>query len=68
LTFAPRNNPKIAMAVYIEYGGSGASIAAPIASLIEEMYLTDTVVRHDLVRMVKSRKIDYSKYYKAKKE
>ncbi len=65
LTFAPRNNPKIAMAVYIEHGGSGSSIAAPIASLVEEMYLTDTVVRHDLVRMVKSRKIDYSKYYKA---
>ena len=53
------------MAVYIEHGGSGSSIAAPIASLVEEMYLTDTVVRHDLVRMVKSRKIDYSKYYKA---
>ena len=37
--FAPMNNPKIAVAVYIEHGGFGADLAAPIASLIMEQYL-----------------------------
>lgn len=37
--FAPMNNPKIAIAVYIEHGGFGADLAAPIASLIMEQYL-----------------------------
>ncbi len=43
LSFAPRDNPKIALSVYVENAGFGASMAAPIASLIEEMYLTDTL-------------------------
>ena len=33
------NNPQIAIAVYIEHGGWGADMAAPIASLIIEEYL-----------------------------
>ena len=37
--FAPMNEPKIAIAVYIEHGGFGADLAVPIASLIMEMYL-----------------------------
>ncbi|MCB0667808.1 MAG: penicillin-binding protein 2 [Saprospiraceae bacterium] len=37
--FAPRQNPKIAIAVFIENGGWGGSYAAPIASLIIEKYL-----------------------------
>lgn len=37
--FAPRENPKIAIAVFIENGGWGGSYAAPIASLIIERYL-----------------------------
>jgi penicillin-binding protein 2 len=37
--FAPMGHPKIAVAVYIENGGFGADMAAPIASLIIEMYL-----------------------------
>ena len=37
--FAPMNHPKIAIAVYIEHGGFGADLAAPIASLIMELYL-----------------------------
>ncbi|RYG21533.1 MAG: penicillin-binding protein 2 [Chitinophagaceae bacterium] len=41
--FAPRNNPKIAIAVIIENGGYGGSYAAPIASYITEKYLTDTL-------------------------
>lgn len=37
--FAPRENPKIALAVYIENAGGGARYAAPLASLIIEKYL-----------------------------
>ena len=39
IAFAPKINPKIAIAVYIENGYSGARYAAPIASLIIEKYL-----------------------------
>ena len=45
LSFAPKDNPKIAISVYVENGGFGASTALPIASLIEELYLTDTITR-----------------------
>lgn len=41
--FAPRENPKIAVAVYIENGGWGGSYAAPIASLMIEKYLNGEV-------------------------
>jgi penicillin-binding protein 2 len=41
--FAPRENPKIAVAVIVENGGYGGAHAAPIASLIVEKYLNDTL-------------------------
>jgi len=37
--FAPRDNPKIAIAVYVENAGDGGTFAAPIASLMIEKYL-----------------------------
>jgi penicillin-binding protein 2 len=37
--FAPKDDPKIALAVYIENGGFGGTYAAPIASLLIEKYL-----------------------------
>ena len=37
--FAPKDNPKIAIAVYVENAGFGATYAAPIASLMIEKYL-----------------------------
>ena len=43
IAFAPKNNPKIALAVYIENAGYGGTWAAPVASLMTEMYLTDTI-------------------------
>lgn len=39
IAFAPQDNPQIAIAVYIEHGGFGADVAAPIASRIIRMYL-----------------------------
>ena len=37
--FAPMNNAKIAVSVYVEHGGFGAYLAPPIAGLIMESYL-----------------------------
>lgn len=41
--FAPRENPKIAIAVFVENAGYGGAIAGPIASMLVEKYLKDTV-------------------------
>ena len=43
VAFAPRDNPKIAIAVVVENAGQGAYWAAPIASYIVEKYLRDSV-------------------------
>ena len=43
MLFAPKDNPKIAIAVYIENGGFGARYAVPIAGLILEKYLKGEV-------------------------
>ena len=43
--FAPKDNPKIAIAVYVENAGFGATWAAPIASLMIEKYLNGEVKR-----------------------
>lgn len=41
--FAPRDNPKIAIAVICENSDQGARVAAPIASLMIEKYLKDSI-------------------------
>ena len=38
--FAPMDNPKIAIAVYVENGGFGADYGVPIGSLMMEQYIT----------------------------
>ena len=48
VAFAPKDNPKIAIAVYVENAGFGATYAAPIASLMIEKYLKDSVTRKPL--------------------
>jgi len=45
VAFAPRENPKIAIAVVVENAGQGSSWAAPIASFIVEKYLRDSISR-----------------------
>lgn len=39
MAFAPKDNPKIAIAIYIENGGFGAQYAVPIGGLLMEKYL-----------------------------
>lgn len=55
IAFAPKNNPKIAIAVYVENVGFGSTWAAPIASLMIEKYLTNEITRPaEEERMVKA--------------
>jgi penicillin-binding protein 2 len=53
ICFAPMDNPKIAIAAYVENGGFGATNAAPIASLMVEKYLKGTVRRPELEKRIK---------------
>ncbi|WP_437917758.1 penicillin-binding protein 2 [Sphingobacterium sp. LRF_L2] len=41
--FAPRENPKIAIAVFVENAGYGGTWAGPIANMLVEKYLRDTI-------------------------
>ena len=43
IAFAPKENPKISIAVYVENGGAGSTWAAPIASLMIEKYLNKDI-------------------------
>jgi penicillin-binding protein 2 len=43
VAFAPKENPKIAVCVVVENAGYGATWAGPIASLLMEKFLTDSV-------------------------
>lgn len=55
IAFAPKDNPKIAIAVFVENGGFGATWAAPIAGLMIEKYIKRKVNRLDVeYNMVKS--------------
>ena len=46
--FAPRENPKVAIAVVVENAGAGGTWAGPIASLLVEKYLRDTLSQERL--------------------
>ena len=52
MCFAPRENPKIAVCVYLENAGAGGTWAAPVASLIVEKYLKGEVSRTELEQYV----------------
>ncbi len=65
ICFAPKDDPKIAIAAYIENAGFGATWACPIASLMVEKYLTgdirperkyveDRILNADLMSRVKT--------------
>lgn len=59
VAYAPRENPTIAVAVCIENSGYGATWAGPIASLMIEQFLTDTISskRMGLVKKMQDAKI-----------
>ncbi len=51
VAFAPRENPKIAICVVIENAGFGSTSAGPIASLLIEKYLNDTMRTESVKRI-----------------
>ncbi|GHV36050.1 penicillin-binding protein 2 [Bacteroidia bacterium] len=51
--FAPMNNPKIAISVFVENSGFGGTWAAPIASLLIEQYINGKIKRADLLNKMK---------------
>jgi len=64
VAFAPKDNPKIAVAVFVENGYWGARWAGPIASLMIEKYIRGKITRTDLEkRMLEgSLQSEYAKY------
>ena len=44
--FAPKERPRIAISIYVENGGFGADLAAPMAALMIEQYLTGRLSEH----------------------
>ena len=57
--FAPKKNPKIAIAVYVENGGWGSDLAAPIASLAIEKYLYGKIKRSKTETRIINKSINY---------
>jgi penicillin-binding protein 2 len=59
--FAPMDNPKIAIAVYVENGGFGAVYGVPIGALMIEQYLTGGLSQESMIRAeaFSNRIIDY---------
>jgi len=66
IAFAPAENPKIVVSVFVENGYWGSRWAAPIASLIIEKYLTGNIERKWLERRMINGSLlaEYEKPYK----
>lgn len=59
--FAPMNNPKIAVAVYVENGGWGADYGVPLGGLIMEQYINGKLSEESQMRAdeFQKRRINY---------
>lgn len=59
--FAPMNNPKIAIAVYVENGGFGADFGVPIGSLMMEQYIKGKLspASEEKAKTMQNRRIGY---------
>ncbi|MDR6966919.1 penicillin-binding protein 2 [Flavobacterium arsenatis] len=68
VAFAPKDNPKIAIAVLVEHGYYGARNAGPIASLMIEKYLKGVITRKDLEKKIYDNDLqkEYAKYISGK--
>lgn len=64
VAFAPKDNPKIALAVFVENGYWGARWAGPIASLMIEKYIRGKISRVDLEKRMLEGSLqgEYAKY------
>lgn len=62
VAFAPKDNPKIAIAVYVEHGGWGNTYGLPIATLMIEQYLRGEILRVELLEKIENMTIEYPNY------
>lgn len=65
VAFAPKNNPKIALAVFVENGYWGSRFAGKIASLMIEKHIKGDITRKDLERWIRTHSLEneYAKPY-----
>lgn len=65
VAFAPKDNPKIAIAVFVENGYWGSRWAGPITSLMIEKYIKRKITRKDLEKRMFEGSLlgEYNKYY-----
>ena len=70
IAFAPKDNPKIALAVFVENGGFGSVLAAPIATLMIEKYLKGSASRPYLEKAIIARNLQplYNKQLKIEQQ
>ncbi len=66
ICFAPKDNPRIAVAAYLENAGFGATWACPIASLLVEKYLNGEIAPNR--EYVEKRVLEGDLMYKVKKD
>ncbi len=52
VSYAPADNPQIAVAVVVEHGGHGSSAAAPVARAVYDAYFTEKTNNKDTVQKV----------------
>lgn len=62
--FAPKDNPKIAIAVYVENGGFGAVYGVPIGALMMEQYINGklSLASEEKATAFQNRRITYGSY------
>ena len=63
IAFAPKKNPKIALAIFVENGGYGSTIAAPISSLLIEKYISGTISKANKNREQRMLNLSLEKTY-----
>ena len=65
VAFAPKNDPKIAIAVFVENGYWGSRFAGKIASLMIEKHIKDAITRKDLEEWILRHSLEneYAKPY-----
>jgi penicillin-binding protein 2 len=66
--FAPKENPKIALAVTVENAGFGATWAGPIARILMEKYLNDTIQEKSKADVERISKADLMPKYYVRKQ
>ncbi len=68
VAFAPKDNPKIAIAVFVENGYWGSRFAGKVASLMIEKHLKETITRTDLEEWLLRHSLEneYAKPYSGK--